>query len=144
MMFIGSYEHNIDKKGRIIIPAKFREELSEQAIINRGLDGCINVYTQEQWVCIYEQLKKLPTTSKQARMYVRAMTSNATGCEIDAQGRILIPSELIAKSKLVKECRIIGAGDHVEIWAKEVWDAMEEEMDMNFEDIAEQMTSFMV
>lgn len=144
MMFIGSFDHNIDRKGRIIIPARFREELGETMIINRGLDGCINVYTVEKWQEIYDELEKLPTTNKQARFYVRAMTSNAAECEIDAQGRILIPANLVKKAELVKECRIIGAGDHIEIWSSEVWNQIEEEMDMNFEELAESVTSFMV
>ena len=72
-MFMGEYAHNIDKKGRIIIPAKFREELGDHVIITRGLDGCLAVYTKEQWETIYEQLMKLPSTKKDARMFVRMM-----------------------------------------------------------------------
>ena len=102
-MFMGEYAHNIDKKGRIIIPAKFREELGDTLIITRGLDGCLSIYTKEQWQLIYEQLMKLPSTKKDARMFVRMMTSKAAECEIDAQGRILIPSSLIKLADLTKE-----------------------------------------
>ena len=143
-MFMGEYAHNIDKKGRIIIPAKFREELGDLIIITRGLDGCLSVYTQKQWETIYEQLMKLPSTKKDARMFVRMMTSKAAECEIDAQGRVLIPSTLIHLAQLEKECRIIGAANHVEIWAKEKWDPVDEEANDAFEDIAENLTEFML
>lgn len=143
-MFMGEYAHNIDKKGRMIIPAKFREELKETVVITRGLDGCLSVYTKEQWLQIYEQLQKLPTTKKDARMFVRMMTSKAAECEFDAQGRILIPSSLVELADLKKECMVIGAGNHVEIWAKERWEVVEEESDEAFEDIAENLTEFMI
>ena len=86
----------------MIIPAKFRDELGEKVIITRGLDGCLNVYTQQQWEIIYEQLLKLPATKKDVRLYVRKMTSKAAECEIDGQGRVLLPSSLIKLADLVK------------------------------------------
>ena len=143
-MFMGEYAHNIDKKGRIIIPAKFREELGEHVIITRGLDGCLAVYTKEQWETIYEQLMKLPSTKKDARMFVRMMTSKAAECEIDAQGRVLIPSPLVKLAELVKECMVIGAANHVEIWSRERWEPVDEEENDAFEDIAESLTEFMI
>lgn len=143
-MFMGEYAHNIDKKGRIIIPAKFREELGDVIIITRGLDGCLSIYTKEQWEIIYAQLLKLPSTKKDARMFVRMMTSKAAECEIDSQGRVLLPSSLIRIGELVKECRIIGAANHVEIWAKEKWEPVDEEAEGAFEDIAENLTEFML
>lgn len=143
-MFIGEYAHNIDKKGRIIIPAKFREELGDHVIITRGLDGCLAVYTKEQWETIYEQLMKLPSTKKDARMFVRMMTSKAAECEIDAQGRVLIPSPLVKLAELVKECMVIGAANHVEIWSRERWEPVDEEANDAFEDIAESLTEFMI
>ena len=142
-MFMGEYAHNIDKKGRIIIPAKFREELGDHVIITRGLDGCLAVYTKEQWETIYEQLK-LPSTKKDARMFVRMMTSKAAECEIDAQGRVLIPSPLVKLAELVKECMVIGAANHVEIWSRERWEPVDEEANDAFEDIAESLTEFMI
>lgn len=143
-MFMGEYAHNIDKKGRIIIPAKFREELGEHVIITRGLDGCLAVYTKEQWETIYEQLMKLPSTKKDAHMFVRMMTSKAAECEIDAQGRVLIPSPLVKLAELIKECMVIGAANHVEIWSRERWEPVDEEANETFEDIAESLTEFMI
>ena len=143
-MFMGEYAHNIDKKGRIIIPAKLREELGDHVIITRGLDGCLAVYTKEQWETIYEQLMKLPSTKKDARMFVRMMTSKAAECEIDAQGRVLIPSPLVKLAELVKECMVIGAANHVEIWSRERGEPVAEEANDAFEDIAESLTEFMI
>lgn len=143
-MFMGEYAHNIDKKGRIIIPAKFREELGMKVIITRGLDGCLNGYTKDQWEVIYEQLLKLPSTKKDARMFVRMMTSKAAECEIDNQGRVLLPSSLISLASIQKECMIIGAANHIEIWAKETWTSVDEEANESFEDIAENLTDFML
>lgn len=143
-MFMGEYAHNIDKKGRMIIPAKFREELDNRVIITRGLDGCLNAYTTKQWEIIYEQLLKLPTTKKDARMFVRMMTSKAAECEIDNQGRILIPASLTTVAQLQKECMIIGAANHFEIWAKERWESVDEEANESFEEIAEHLTDFML
>lgn len=143
-MFMGEYAHNIDRKGRIIIPAKFRDELGEVIIITRGLDGCLNVYTKEQWELIYEQLMKLPSTKKDARMFVRMMTSKAAECEIDNQGRVLLPSALIKLANIEKACMIIGAANRIEIWSKENWDTVDEEANESFEDIAENLTDFLL
>lgn len=143
-MFMGEYAHNIDKKGRIIIPAKFREELGDVIVITRGFDGCLSVYTKPQWAILYEQLMKLPSTKKDARMFVRMMTSKAAECEIDNQGRVLVPAPLMKLANLEKECMVIGAANHVEIWAKESWEPVDEEANMNFEDIAESLTDFML
>ena len=93
-MFIGEYSHNLDNKGRIIIPSKFREELHSSFILTRGLDGCLTIYSVEQWNKIFEKINKLPTTKKAVRQYTRVLTSNASECVLDNQGRILIPSNL--------------------------------------------------
>ena len=100
--------------------------------------------SKEQWETIYEQLMKLPSTKKDARMFVRMMTSKAAECEIDAQGRVLIPSPLVKLAELVKECMVIGAANHVEIWSRERWEPVDEEANDAFEDIAESLTEFMI
>lgn len=86
-MFMGEFAHNIDRKGRLIMPAKFREDLGETVVVNRGLDGCLYVYTMAQWQVVYEKLKTLPSTNKDARMYQRMMLSKAAECDLDGQGR---------------------------------------------------------
>ncbi|MEY8258146.1 division/cell wall cluster transcriptional repressor MraZ [uncultured Dubosiella sp.] len=142
-MFMGEFAHNIDRKGRLIMPAKFREELGERVVVNRGLDGCLYVYTLDQWQVVYEKLSKLPTTKKDARKYQRLMLSKASECELDGQGRILIPSNLVELAELEKECMIIGVANHIEIWAKHKWELMEEEEEGSFEEIAESLSDFM-
>ncbi len=141
-MFMGEYHHKIDTKGRIIVPAKFREELGETMIVTRWLDGCLAIYTEEQWQQVYENLKKLPSTKREARMYTHMIMSKAAECDLDAQGRIRIPSHLSEEAKLKKDCVVVGVSDHVEIWDKERWDNYYALASENFEDIAESLTEF--
>lgn len=142
--FIGEYAHNIDKKGRIIIPARFREELDEKIIVAKGLDGCLTVYTMDQWAKLSEQLALLPNTNRQARLYRRNLMAKASECEIDSQGRILIPSVLIKEASLIKECCVIGTGNTIEIWSKEKWDGYNDEHSDDFEEVAESLTEFLL
>lgn len=139
---MGEFAHNIDRKGRLIMPAKFREELGERVVVNRGLDGCLYVYTLDQWQIVYEKLSMLPTTKKDARKYQRLMLSKASECDLDGQGRILIPANLVSLAELEKECMIVGVANHIEIWAKHKWERMEEE-EGSFEEIAESLSDFM-
>ncbi len=140
---MGEFAHNIDRKGRLIMPAKFREELGERVVVNRGLDGCLYVYTLDQWQIVYEKLSMLPTTKKDARKYQRLMLSKASECDLDGQGRILIPTNLVSLAELEKECMIVGVANHIEIWAKHKWERMEEEEEGSFEEIAESLSDFM-
>ena len=141
-MFMGEYRHNADKKGRIIIPVRFREALGESIIATKGLDGCIAIYTQSQWNVILEGLQKLPTTKKESRMYIHMLTARAAQCEFDAQGRILLPSPLLEDAGIQKECVVLGVSDHVEIWARDRWDVYFEKASESFEEVAEQLTEF--
>ena len=125
------------------MPAKFRDELGGHVVVTRGLDGCLYVYTMQQWEKVYEGLSKLPTTNKNARWYQRMVLSKAADCEMDSQGRILILSSLIALAKLEKECLIIGMANHLEIWSKDVWENEEAEQSDAFEDMAEQLSEIM-
>ncbi len=140
---MGEFGHNIDRKGRLIMPAKFREELGERVVVTRGLDGCLNVYTQEQWDEVYAKLCSLPSTNKNARWYQRMVLSKASECEMDSQGRILIPSPLVQLAQLEKECLIIGMANHIEIWAKARWEELEQMENDSFEDVAEQLSDIM-
>ena len=143
-MFIGEYRHNLDAKGRVIVPAKFREQLTNNIILTRGLDGCITVYTPDQWQKIYEELKKLPTTKREARMYIHMLTAKAAEVDIDKQGRILIPTSLIEEAQIDKASVIVGAFDHIEIWSEANWDSYYDKASESFEDIAETLTDFLV
>ncbi len=142
--FIGEYAHNIDKKGRIIIPANFREIFNHELVVSKGLDGCLSVYTIAQWQTLMEQIAKLPNTKKETRLYKRNLAAKASRCEIDAQGRILIPASLVATAALEKECYIVGTGSTVEIWSKARWEAYNEEHSDDFEAVAETLTEFLI
>ena len=139
-MFIGEYYHNLDAKGRIIIPAKFRDELNGTFILTRGLDGCLTIYSTEKWEKIFEEINKLPETKKATRQYIRMLTANACECTLDNQGRIMIPANLSGSVNITKECVVVGANSHVEIWDKATWNAYMDDASENFEDIAESLS----
>lgn len=138
-MFIGEYQHSIDSKGRLIIPAKFREDLGDVFIITKGLDNCLFVYPKSEWTILEEKLKLLPLTRKDARAFVRFFFSGATECELDKQGRILIPGNLREHCKIDKDAVIIGVSNRVEIWSKEEWELYNDDEDLSYESIAEKM-----
>ena len=138
-MLIGEYRHNIDDKGRIIIPSKFREEIGMKFVVTRGLDGCLFVYSMDNWNKIVSKLQTLPFTKKDARTFMRFFLSGATVCEFDKQGRINLSNSLIEYAGIQKECTIIGVNDRLEIWASEKLDTIMEENTLNFSDIAENL-----
>lgn len=141
---IGEHAHNIDKKGRIIIPASFREIFNHELVVSKGLDGCLTLYTIAQWQTLMEQIAKLPNTKKETRLYKRNLAAKASRCEIDTQGRILIPASLVATANLIKECYVVGTGSTVEIWSKENWLAYNDEHSDDFEAVAETLTEFLI
>ena len=125
----GEYQHNIDAKGRLIFPIKLREELGEHFVIFKGLDNCLNVYSQEKWNAFEQQLAALPSKARKVQRFFSANFE----CEPDSQGRILIPPTLREYAELKKDVTVIGMIDHVEIWDKQAWldmDAALDEMDM--------------
>ena len=120
-MLIGEYEHSLDVKGRLIMPAKLRQDIGEKFIITKGLDGCLFVFSQNEWLNFETKLKSLPLSDKNARNFVRFFLSGATECEIDKQGRFLNASNLREATTLEKEIVIIGVGTRIELWNKEKW-----------------------
>ena len=126
-MLIGEYHHNIDEKGRLIIPSKFRDEIGNSFVVTRGLDGCLFVYSLVEWEKIIAKLKKLPFTRKDARTFMRFFLSGATVCEFDKQGRINLVNSLISYAGLKKECLVIGVNDRLEIWALDKFNSLMEE-----------------
>lgn len=141
---MGEFQHSVDGKGRLIIPSKFREELLERVVVTRGLDGCLSIYTMESWNTIYEKLLKLPNTRKDVRMYVRMLTSQASECTFDNQGRILLPKTLVEAAQIEKNVVVVGAADHVEIWAEQNWTNYYEMASASFEETAELLSDFEV
>ena len=141
-MFMGEYHHNVDTKGRLIVPAKFREDLGEMFVLTRGLDQCLFGYPLNEWKIIEEKLKGLPMTKKDARAFTRFFFSGATECEIDKQGRINISSPLLNYAKLEKECVILGVSNRIEIWSQDIWNDYFSESADSFAEIAENMIGF--
>ena len=136
-MFIGEYEHSVDAKGRVIMPAKLRDDIGDKFILTKGLDGCLFAYSQTEWTNFEEKLKTLPLTNKNARDFVRFFLSLSIECEIDKQGRFLIPGNLRGYAKLDKEIVIIGVGTRIEIWNKASW--IQSEENISADEIAENM-----
>ncbi|MDD6038034.1 MAG: division/cell wall cluster transcriptional repressor MraZ [bacterium] len=120
-MFTGEYNHSIDAKGRVIVPSKFREQLGEEFVVTKGLDGCLFVYPKEEWTSIEEKFRNVPLTTKDARKFSRFFFSGAATCEVDKQGRILLPNNLREYADLQKDIVSAGVLNRVEIWSKERW-----------------------
>ncbi len=139
-MLIGEYEHSLDVKGRMILPAKIREDMGEKFIVTKGLDGCLFGFSQTEWTNFEEKLKTLPLTNKNARDFVRFFLSGAIECEIDKQGRFLIASNLREYATLEKDAIIIGVGTRIEIWNKEKWKSYNSSENISADEIAENMT----
>lgn len=138
-MLIGEYIHSLDSKGRLIMPAKLREDMGEKFIITTGLDGCLFGFSMPEWKKFEDKLKTLPITNKNARNFVRFFLSGATECELDKQGRFLIASKLRAVAALDKDVAIIGAGTRIEIWNKEKWEEHNSEENLSIEEIEKNM-----
>ena len=137
-MFMGEYNHTIDTKGRLIIPSKFRDLLGDEFIVTKGLDGCLIVFPKNEWQIIEEKLRKLPLNNKSARKFTRFLVAGATTCELDKQGRILLPQVLRDFAGLEKDVVLAGNLNRIEIWSKANWTESNAYDDMD--DIAEQMT----
>lgn len=138
-MFMGEYHHNLDSKGRVVMPSKFREKLQNEFVIARGIEKCLYVYTLEDWNKLVQKLNTLSFTKKDTRIFIRAFFSGATTCETDMQGRTTIPSSLISYASINKEITIIGASDHIEIWDKDMFDTFLMENEDNLSNIAENL-----
>ncbi len=118
----GEYSHSIDAKGRLIIPAKFRDLLGEQFVVTKGFDGCLFVFDQDGWDAFEEKLRELPMDIPGARMLGRFFMAGADDVEVDKQGRILLKSTWLQHAGIEKEAVVAGVGNRVEIWSKEKWD----------------------
>lgn len=138
-MFIGEYKHSVDEKGRMAVPAKFRPELAHAAVITRGLDRCLYVFTQAEWEAMAQKIKALPMTNANARAFQRLMLSGATEVEFDAQGRVLIPEYLRTYAGLKKQAVVAGVYSRLEIWDEDAWTAYKTKTENASEEIAERL-----
>lgn len=134
---MGEYSHTIDAKGRLIVPSKFREELGNEFVVTKGLDGCLFVYSNEEWHRIEESLREKPLTSREARKFMRFFFAGAACCEVDKQGRILLPANLREFAGIEKDVVSVGVYSRVEIWSKEKYEEMNDFDDMD--EIADHM-----
>lgn len=142
-MFYGEHEHTIDKKGRIIIPSKFRDFLKEYDIkrcyITRGLDKCLFLFTEDEWKAQESKFKSVSFTKSEARKFNRLYFSGAVQVECDAQGRILLPKYLKDFAEIKRDIMIIGVSNRIEVWGKEKWHEYYESSKGSFEEIAEKL-----
>lgn len=138
-MFIGEYRHNLDNKGRMAIPAKFRQKLTGGAIITRGLDHCLFVFTNTEWETLAQKLIGLPLTQANSRAFVRLMLSGAADVQIDKQGRILVPDYLREYAGLAKEVIVAGVYNRFEIWDANAWKQYKAKTESQSDEIAERL-----
>jgi MraZ protein len=139
-MFIGEYQHNIDQKGRIAVPAKFRPQLGSGVVVTRGLDHCLFIYTETEWQELAQKLVALPLTQANSRAFVRLMLAGAMQVSLDSQGRILLPDYLREYAGLNKEAVIAGLFNRVEIWDRQKWQEYKARTEAESDEIAEKLT----
>jgi MraZ protein len=138
-MFIGEYNHTLDDKGRIAVPAKFRAHLASGAVVTRGLDNCLVLYTKEEWQKVAEKLAQLPMSKPDARAFARLMLAGAMDVELDKQGRVVLPQYLRTFANLNSSVIIAGLFNRIEIWNEASWDNYKAETEKDSSAIAEQL-----
>lgn len=135
-MFLGRFEHSVDTKGRVAVPARFRDQLSGELIITRGNDRCLYLFTQASWEPLAEKLNSLPTGDMDARNMRRAIFSAAEPVELDKQGRVIIPDHLRQYSGISGNVAIIGVGNYIEIWDQAAWLSIDSNIEQNVDVIS--------
>lgn len=140
-MFIGEYQASIDEKGRVSVPAKFRAALKTKVVVTRGLDNSLFLYSMDEWKKLAEKLSSLPIATANTRAFSRLMLAGAMDCEIDKQGRIIIPGYLKEFARIGKKAVIAGLYNRIEIWSEELWTAYKQQTEAASNQIAEQLGS---
>ncbi|MEA3249887.1 MAG: division/cell wall cluster transcriptional repressor MraZ [Patescibacteria group bacterium] len=138
-MFIGEYQHTLDEKGRLAIPVKFRKKLSGGAVVTRGLDNCLFVFSASEWKKLAEKIAALPMTQADSRAFARLMLAGAVEVDTDKQGRVIIPEYLRQYAGLKKDAVVAGLFNKMEIWDKAAWEKYKAKTEKKAEDIAERM-----
>lgn len=138
-MFLGTHSPRLDEKGRVIVPARFREQLERGVVITRGQERCLYAFPTAEFERIADQLRQAPVTSKQARDYLRVFLSGASDEQLDRQGRVTIPPALRSYAGLSRDCAVIGAGQRVEIWDAGAWERYLAEQEQAFAEQAEEV-----
>ena len=140
-MFLGRYAHNLDAKGRLAIPARYREALAEGVILTRGIDRCLALYPLEAWKPLAEKVASLPITDADARNFRRLVFAEAADLSLDGQGRILVPPDLRRYAGLEREALVVGVDASIEIWSPSGWAAIESSLDTDAAEIAQRLAS---
>jgi len=138
-VFIGEYTHNVDEKGRLAIPKKFRPDLSKGAVVTRGLDNCLFLYTKEEWQKLAEKLSALPFSQAKSRAFARLMLAGAMDVNVDKQGRVMLPDYLRTYAGMSKLVVVAGLYNRLELWDAEQWDTYKKQTEADSNDIAEAM-----
>jgi len=138
-MFIGEYQHNIDQKGRLAVPAKLRMALNKGAVVTKEIDNCLSLYPKDEWKKYADKIATLPTSKANARAFARFKLGSAMDLEIDKQGRMLIPEYLRKSAGINKKVVIIGLYNRLEIWDQAKWDKYQKEKESKGGDIAESL-----
>jgi MraZ protein len=141
-MMMGEFSHSLDDKGRIIIPARFRDDLHDRFVITKGLDGCLFLYPMGEWNKLEERLKQLPMTNQGARAFTRLFLAGAQDVEMVKQFRVTIPGRLREYAEIDKECVLVGVSARAELWADARWRTYQQETQADYERLAEQMVDF--
>ncbi len=141
-MFMGTTYNSIDEKNRMIVPSKLRSGLGNRCILTKGLDSCLYIYTVDAWEKQMDKISKLPESNPKVRAFIRHFCANATECEFDKQGRIVIPQELKSYAHIEKELVTMGAMAKIEVWSREVWEAPENDGKMETEDFANALAEY--
>jgi MraZ protein len=139
-MLIGEFKHNLDQKGRVSIPAKFRQKFAEGLILTRGIDQCVFGFPKPEWEKVVNKITNLPLSQANARAFARLMLSGAFEAEIDNQGRVLIPEVLRKYAHLEKKVVIVGMYNRVEIWDEKKWEEYKKQSEENSQEIAERLS----
>jgi MraZ protein len=138
-MFIGEYNHNLDNKGRLAVPVKFRDDLKKGAVVTKGLDGCLFLYTMSEWKILADKLSKLPISQSNTRAFARLMLAGAMDVQIDKQGRVVLPDYLRRYAVLKKKIIINGLYNRLEIWDENNWEKYKKITEKESGDIAEKL-----
>lgn len=140
-MLAGQYHHQLDHKGRVSVPKKFREILVGGGILTRGLDGCLFLYSRQTWSDLMEKLQKLPMTARDARAFSRFLLANAVEVSYDSLGRIAVPAFLSEATKLGTDVIFVGVGDRVELWSSTAWKIYQEAIEPEAAEVAEKLAN---
>lgn len=140
-MFLGTFEHSLDPKNRLSLPSKLRDKLAKNVVLSKGLDGCLELRTPEEFARYAAGLNTLSATKRDARMFLRQVFANAADVAIDSANRILIPAQLMQEGGLKRDVTIIGVGQKIEIWDQAAYAAFKAEADPQFEAVAEHLNA---